>query len=245
MEGLSTTIGSLINPDVFQKLKQIGDKEDSQQNNPQKNLIKLPDRIYSEALKNDEELNNKIIQTMKSLVDSGIAMPVLHFTSKGIKLDGEPEVSTGFVENIKLNGFRARDTNVAAFVKREQKTFIAEPQYFLENPYKILSDVSKIINRYSYHGTRTNKESLQSNRDKGIGVPVVLVIDASRANLQKGSDYDDHFILKNHISPDFIMGVINVNNNQDQINKTKSFTSELMTKIGEYVEDKKLHHVIG
>jgi hypothetical protein len=178
---------------------------------PQEQRISLKDKPYADTLQAQPELEALITHGMDRLTQAGLAVPVFHITSRAVRLPDGSEQSTGYVENITQNGFRARDTNVAVFTQREDNiVHIADPQYFAEKPYKFLRAMAESLGRYAHHGSRTNKATLGEHRDEGTGLPTMLIIDASKTPLVPGSDYEDHFMLGETVSPTLIVGDVDL-----------------------------------
>ena len=168
----------------------------------------LKDKPFLDTLHEDPELEDRIIVAMDLLEKTGIDIPIFHVTSRAVRLVDGAEQSTGYLENIAANGFRAHDTNVAALMERSANTHIASPAYFKDFPYKFLRAMSTSLRHYAHHGSRTNKASLESQRDQGKGVSVMLVIDPTNVPLVPGTDYDDHFTLGEVMKPSRIMGMV-------------------------------------
>lgn len=168
----------------------------------------LKDRPYLDILREQPELEALITDVMKKLEDEAAAVPIFHITSRAIRYSDGSEQSTGYLENIAQQGLRPKDTNVAALMEREPVTQIAEPSYFKENPHKLLRSMSTSLQHYAHHGSRTNKASLENQRDQGKGTPVMLIIDPSNLALVSGTDYDDHFMLAEVADPSLIIGVV-------------------------------------
>lgn len=175
------------------------------------------DIFCRELLENNPELKEGILRQMENLKMQNLPMPIAHITSRAIK-KGEEMVSTGFVENIEKNGFRKRDTNIGAFVERGKKTSIAKPDYFIEKPEEFIKSLRLFLQRYLHHGLRTNKQTLGEYRDSESAVPVIIFIEGD-VKLEHGSDYDDHHILKEGVTPEQILGTVDLN--EDISSKSK------------------------
>jgi hypothetical protein len=196
--------------DVLAELSAMPLAETSQVPQPATDRVSLKDLPYVDVLRDSPELAEGIGRTMKGLEDRGMDMPVLHITSRGIRLADGAEQSSGFLESMMANGLRARDTNVAAFVERSTSTSIADPRYFDAHPDKLLHAMAISLGHYAHHGSRTNKASLGEAQNAGVGLPTMLVIDATSTPLLPGSDYDDHFRLGEDIPPSHIMGEVDL-----------------------------------
>lgn len=185
-----------------------------EQNPFEKNKSKLSqkeiDIFCRELLEQNPELKIKIVEKMEKLKEGGEFLPIVHITSRAIRSEqGGDDLDTGFLENIKNEGFHRRDTNVAVFVRRGTRTSPAEPDFYIEKPEEFIKALRIFLQRYSHHGLRTNKNILGENRDSGQGVPIAVVIDGS-VPIEHGSDYDDHYILKSMVTPDKILGEIDL-----------------------------------
>lgn len=167
------------------------------------------DIFCRELLENNPELKENILRQMENLKVQNLPMPVAHVTSKAVKRD-EEIVKTGFVENIEENGFRKRDTNIGAFVERDKKTFIAKPEFFIRKPEEFIKSLRLFLQRYLHHGLRTNKQALGELRDSESAAPSIIFIEGN-VKLEHGSDYDDHYKLKEGATPKQIIGIVDLN----------------------------------
>lgn len=175
---------------------------------------------YREFLLRHTDLEQKIKDVLTIFKEQNIPLPFTHITSKAQKFKNGESVSTGFVESIQSEGFKIH-TNVGSFVKRGHKTELADAQYFINNPHMFIRSVDDLIKQYVHHGYRTNKQILGQDRDKGIGIPVMFLVDGS-VNVRRGTDYHDHHILSEPVLPDRILGVIELEgknrNKEDDMN---------------------------
>jgi hypothetical protein len=197
-------------PDILRALSQLALSDEVVATATRESRPSLKDAPYLDVLARRPELERDITTAMAKLKLAGLELPVLHVTSRATRFPDGTEHSTGYLENIQANGFRARDTNVAALVQRGPTTHVADPEYFAENPHKLLRAVGDSLGRYAHHGVRTNKQSLGGQRDAGRGVSTLLVIDAADVPLIPGTDYDDHFMLGGEVSAGHIMGSIDL-----------------------------------
>lgn len=166
------------------------------------------DIFCRELLENNSELKEKILRQMENLKEKNLPMPITHITSAAVK-SGGGMISTGFVENIKTHGLRKRDTNVGVFVVRDKETTIAKPEFYIRKPEEFIKSLRLFLQRYLHHGVRTNKQALGELRGEGGATPVMVVIEGG-VELGHGSDYDDHYILKEGAAREQIIGTINL-----------------------------------
>ncbi|MBI2473465.1 hypothetical protein HYV70_02855 [Candidatus Uhrbacteria bacterium] len=176
------------------------------------------DLFCRELLEENPLLRETITKQMSFLREHKLPLPAVHITSKSLLQKDGTQQSTGFVENIKKNGFRKRDTNVGIFIRRGQKPVPANPEFFEVNPQEFIKSVRLFLERYTRHGLRTNKQVLGDFREKGKGIPAMVLIQGNLA-LEHGTDYDDHFILKEGTSPDEIIGSIDLEKHNEPTSK--------------------------
>lgn len=169
---------------------------------------KQVDIFCREVIENNADLKEGILKCMHTLSEKNIPMPVIHITSSAIQI-GENRVDTGFIKNIMNNGFKKKDTNVSAFVERSRENLLASPSYFELHPEEFVKAIKLFVKRYIHHGFRVNKNILGELKNGGVGIPEMMIIDGD-LELQHGSDYDDHYVLKEGASPDKIIGSINL-----------------------------------
>jgi hypothetical protein len=219
----------------LRKLGEIKDTPEVQPTNPHKDQGGRKDRVYTQAIQEVPELGERITQTLRSLSEHRIPMPITHVTSRTVRYEDGTEVSTGYIENIQANGFRPRDTNVGAFIERGNSVRIGSPEYFAANPHKFLRSIAEIISHYKHHGIRTNKPSLGEAKDQGVGLPTMLVIDTRGVQLLKGTDYDDHFRLHNQVPASNIVGAIDLDG------KTSSNIDDVKIVANEVIESLNSH----
>jgi len=203
--------------------------------------IPLKDQPYVDLLHAHPELGAAITGTMTRLVEEDREVPVLHVTSRAVRLPDGTEQSTGYLENIGFTGLRARDTNVAAMMQRGATTSIGSAAYFAQNPHKLLRAMGESLSHYSHHGSRTNKDSLGDMRESGVGTPTLLVIDATETDLIPGTDYDDHFLLGEPVDPSNIMGTVDLvgrkpNNPLD----VAAVTTDVLEVINEHIDNQEV-----
>jgi hypothetical protein len=118
-------------------------------------------------------------------------------------------------------------------MKREQKTCFAEAKDYADNPADFVKEVRILWENFSRHGRRTNKEILGKDRGVGHGVPVALLINPTQIEdekasmrLERGTDRDDHFILKEKVFPEKIIGVVDLDG-KDYIDAVKLFLEKI------------------
>lgn len=234
--GEGSPLGALLDQETLRKLSYITKRPDIRTESLKKDRTPRKDKLYVQALEESPKLGEQIRQALRRLAEKGIPMPIVHVTSRAVHHVDGTEISTGYIENIQKNGFRPRDTNVAAFTERGNSVRIGSPDYFLSNPHKLLRDMAEIISHYQYHGIRTNKTSLGKIKDQGVGIPTMLVIDTRGVQLLKGTDYDDHFRLYNQVPASNIMGAIDLDGkNSSDISDIKTVTREFVDRIDSFL----------
>lgn len=176
------------------------------------------DIFCREVMEKNTGLKEEILKCMHTLQEKNVPMPLIHITSSAIQI-GENKIDTDFVKNIMNNGFKKKDTNVGVFLERSRENLLASPSYFELHPEEFVKAIKLFVKRYIHHGFRVNKNILGELKNDGVGIPEMMIIEGS-LELQHGSDYDDHYILKEGASPDKIIGSINLGEHN------RSFSSE-------------------
>jgi hypothetical protein len=205
---MSEGLSSGLPPETIEALRTLSISE--VQPAEQEERISLKDMPYVDVLEREPELEVAIRDVMDRLAQTEIDVPLFHITSRAIRFADGSERSTGYLESIQQHGLRARDTNVAALMERDASVYIAAPEYYAKNPHKFLRAMAESLSHYAHHGSRTNKETLGEQRDAGVGVPALVMIDASDVPLIPGSDYDDHFKLGEVVPPSRIVSVLDL-----------------------------------
>ena len=228
-----------LSSESLAKLTAIEVSEGNEGNFIAQEKISLKDKPYIDMLRDNPELEIQIMGAMDKLVDASMDVPVFHITSRAIRFKSGAEQTTGYIENIAEKGFRARDTNVAALMERGSDARIGTPMYFRDAPYKFLRAIATSLMHYGHHGSRTNKESLTEQRDRGEGVPVMLLIDATETPLIRGTDYDDHFQLGEPVDPSHIVGMVElsglkVSKSADLAKVAQGYTSAVSARMEQH-----------
>ena len=208
------------------------------QSKEQRQSKKEIDIFSREVLLKNPELRAMIIKAMDFLEAKGVPLPFIHITSSATRSKDGAETSTGFVENIKANGFKPGHTNVGGFILRSDGISIAIPTVYSARPEEFVKEIRLFIHRYGYHGIRTNKDSLATRDDEQVGVPALLLIDG-RVPVKHGSDYDNHFILTEGAPADSIIGEINLNGqtNSQDTNAIAFVAESIVQKVSEYYSE--------
>ncbi len=232
-EGLHTMLDQQLLPSMIEKGQQkerISKKE--------------IDLFCRELLEENPLLRETITKQMSFLREHKLPLPAVHITSKSLVQENGIHQDTGFVENIKKNGFRKRDTNIGVFIKRGQRPTPAKPEYFEANPQEFLKSIRLFLERYTRHGLRTNKSILGSFKEKGTGIPTMILIQGNLA-LEHGTDYDDHFILKEGTSPQEIIGSVDLEEHYRPTSKEDLLhvTQEILKQVDLYYRSKEEHEV--
>ena len=167
------------------------------------------DRFCRELLLEQPELQKAIETVFAQMESQQIPLPLMHVTSsrfEGSSTDGVPS----FVDHIRQRGFRARDTNVAALMdRRVNPPIISSAARFAVAPSAFVKEIILVLQRYLHHGVRANKAVLGTQRDRVVGVPVLLLIEGG-VSLERGSDYDNHFRLTEVWSGEHLFGVVDL-----------------------------------
>jgi hypothetical protein len=159
------------------------------------------------AILADEPTVELVERVLRGLNERRLPMPIVHVTTRAVGLAGGASEATGFVESILANGFRPLDSNFGAFVIREKQQWrLAQPVEM--DAVSAMSQVLLFVFRYLKHGTRTNKASLGILRERGKGMPVLVVANPKYAVLRPGIDADDHYVGVSGLGPDTIIGAI-------------------------------------
>ncbi|MDP2789178.1 MAG: hypothetical protein Q8O46_04000 [bacterium] len=195
--------------------------------------------LYVEQVRVPEELKIKIKAVLNDFAGLHLSMPFIHITVDKIK-KGENVVSTGFVDNIESVGFSI-NTNGSTFMtlERGELPTVASPEYLAQNPEIFIEGIYLILKKYLHHGIRTNKVQLGhgfktgSLLSKGEGMPVVIVLDRSSVKMKPGRDEDEHFVLRQRVQPENIMGKINLADIQTEIQEDVLYVSEQVIDVME------------
>lgn len=166
---------------------------------------KVKSNPYREMLIENPELRVTIEEVFKKLEK----VPAIHITSSALKIE-DTVITSGFMESIQDKGFREKDTNVGIFMKRDGTRQALLPIEIVKEPEIFLRELETLIRHYYHHGIRTNKSSLGENQNKGVGLPLMLIIDIADAELQRGSDYEDHYKLGTSVPSNKIIGEIDL-----------------------------------
>jgi hypothetical protein len=173
------------------------------------NELKLRQRFNEGArlLLSDGSTRQLVEHVLNTLCDRQLPMPVIHCTSRSVRLPDGRCVPTGFVESIVATGFRPLDSNVGAFVVADNRQWrLAQPVEL--DPVSAVAQTLLFVFRYLKHGTRTNKASLGALRGSGQGVPVFMVANPRGARLRPGADADDHYVVVHGMDSSTIIGAL-------------------------------------
>ncbi|MBI3952375.1 MAG: hypothetical protein HY336_00260 [Candidatus Doudnabacteria bacterium] len=205
--------------------------ESGSDSQPEAKKSQRPLDVFSrELLESNPEVKLSIESVMAFLAESGLELPAIHITSGEIRTP-EGTVPTGFLKNIHTFGLKRRQSNLAVFIKRKPYEEIAGPEFFRANPEEFIKDLYLILKRYAYHGLRTNKDALGEKKNAGNGAPVMLLVEGP-LKLDKGSDYDDHYIAKDPIKPGKIFGDLEL----DKYSPYREHFSELLIDFLKLIE---------
>lgn len=220
------SLEEILGPDEIEDL--LSTKFESSGSTPPKRDKYKP---YKEILETNRGLKEKI----ERMFERSQMVPAIHITSRAIKTESG-EVSSGFVENIKENSFRIKDTNVGVLMQRQGTRQPATPRDFVEKPEKFLRELETLIRHYYHHGVRTNKALLGDSRDVGMGLPVMLLVDVTDSSLEEGSDYEDHYRIGKSIPSSRIIGEVELDGIGSEIrNKLPEIADKFLELTEEYI----------
>jgi len=210
----------------FSQLSQYDFGDEPEQPVPER-LSQKPIDIFSrEVLAKYPQLAEQIMSVLEKLTADNEQLPLIHFTTDRIKYTDGREISTGFVENIEDNGFRARDTNMGAFIGRNGIEGVGDPKQFVK-PEELVKSYKLILDKYLHHGIRTNKQILGGRG--GIGQPVMILVNGDLPK-QHGTDYENHFILTDGSLPTDILGIVSMSG------KKSSSLDDVGTSLQEFLD---------
>ncbi len=189
---------------------------------------KESDVFARNLLEQNPKLKDEIILVCQLLNQNHLELPLIHITSSNIIENGET-IPTGFLENIQEKGFRKRHTNVGVFVNRDKKER-ARAKDYVSKPEDLIKSALLLLQRYSHHGSRTNKTALGENLNRGTGQSIMLIVDGN-TNLERGSDYDDHYILVNDVGAEKIIGGVDISSLQPYKEHLVEILQEMLEKI--------------
>lgn len=197
----------MANP--FEILKNVEFSENPPAVVPEKVSKKPMDVRVRNMLEANPELKEKIIRGMQKLEIASRSLPFVHITTDRIVSQDDSQRDAGMVEKIQKTGFKARHTNVGAFVVRRNETRLAQPTDYEKTPGDFLKSLTILLQRYWHHGSRTNKDIYKNQRDEGKGLPIMLLLEGT-FGIERGTDYDDHYILTENVPAHAIIGKINL-----------------------------------
>jgi len=182
----------------------------------------IVDRKKDKLLKyrNILETHPYLRESIINVFSSAPIVPSIHITSRAFKSrDGNDIVDSGFIQRIRKDGFRSRDTNVGVFMTRNGQRNLATSREFVDSPEKFLKELETLIRHYYHHGTRTNKNILGGNFNNYQGIPTMLIIDVSNVSLIPGTDYEDHYKLGSLLPGNAIIGEVDLENIGNKIDQ--------------------------
>lgn len=143
-------------------------------------------------------------------------LPFLHITPNIVEYESGECVSTGNVDSIKSSGFLPGDSNVGGFVAAgEHYNSVGNAESF-KTPEAFLKSYIVLLRHYLHHASRLNHRNSKVVEGKKIkDVRPAFVLVRGDLRVDHGTDYEDHFILRNGSSPEDIIGTINID---DKIN---------------------------
>lgn len=227
MSEITNDIGSRISESTLLKLQTLsqalpeGNEEIAQLDIP----VKVPVLLSQvEEFLGQDKKNSEIIPNLDYLTDvKGLAnrisavatehfgdtLPVLHFTNAAIGDDVDVLTSSGFLEKFMKNGSVGK-THVGAFLTQdEQGGSFRDMNLEQDGPLDVLDKARTIAKEFHRHGMRTNKNQLGDKRDSEYSLPAVILF-PKPANLVRGTDRYDHWIIKDSIKPEQIMTIVHL-----------------------------------
>ena len=166
------------------------------------------------------ELNSELKDATSNMLEAynmqNRKLPFLHITPDIIEYDDGECVSTGNVDNIKKNGFLPGDSNVGGFVAAgEHYNNVGDPKSF-KAPEAFLKSYIVLLKHYLYHAFRLNHRNSEAMEGRKIKtVKPAFVLARGDLKVDHGTDYEDHFILRNGSSPEDIVGIMNIDDKID------------------------------
>jgi hypothetical protein len=187
-------------------LIELTDDEKESTEPSENKLSQKPDRIFArKVLDQITELPAIINENLQLLADNKISLPFLHFTNDIIIDEDGVEQTTGNVASILENGFRAMDSNVGGFTLPDNSK-VNSPEAFIGNPELFVKSLVDIFKHYRHHGSRLNHPNSPSGKVTGTKSALILI--SGKVPSLHGTDYLDHYILKNGALPNEIIGVM-------------------------------------
>ncbi|MDR0397798.1 MAG: hypothetical protein LBH36_01275 [Candidatus Nomurabacteria bacterium] len=209
----------------FTPLKQEGITFKSEQKTSQK-----PDRIFArEILAQSSELPQMVQDTLTGLVESDEQLPFLHFTNDEIVSPDGTIQKTDNVENILRNGFRPMDSNVGGF-SLSGGELPNNPANYLDNPELFVRKLVAIFNHYKHHGSRSNHPGSNGANNQASSKAALILINGKVHSIH-GTDYLDHYILKDGAKPAEVISVMYNLPNTNSPNEMAKFTIDFLDKI--------------
>ena len=143
-------------------------------------------------------------------------LPFLHITPNIVEYESGECVSTGNVDSIKKSGFLPGDSNVGGFVAAgEHYNSVGNAESF-KTPEAFLKSYIVLLQHYLHHASRLNHRNSKVVEGKKIkDVRPAFVLVRGDLKVDHGTDYEDHFILRNGSSPEDIVGIMAISNKID------------------------------
>jgi len=208
------------------QIKEVYSKATNENSNTETRSAVVEKSKFTDILDQNPELKAKIIDVFKTIS----SIPAIHITSREFR-NGKEVIESTFVNDILKNGLRAKDTNVGVFMERTGKRRVASPDFYEAHPEKFLQELETLLKHYYHHGTRTNKNLLGKELNSFRGVPVMLLVNVDQQNLIPGTDYEDHYIIKNSISGENIFLPIDLENENFQIKTLVEIANNILDAI--------------
>lgn len=162
------------------------------------------------------ELKSTTLDMLRAYSAQNKKLPFLHITPNIIEYESGEYVSTGNVDSIKNRGFLPGDSNVGGFVAAgEHYDSVGDAESF-KAPEAFLKSYIVLLRHYLHHASRLNHRNSKVVEGKKIKtVRPAFVLVRGDLKVDHGTDYEDHFILRNGSSPEDVIGTMNIDDKID------------------------------
>ena len=180
-------------------------------------LSKKPIDVFARRVfELNPELKSATLNMLETYSAQNKKLPFLHITPDIVEYESGECISTGNVDSIKNSGFLPGDSNVGGFVTAgEHYNSVGNAESF-KTPEAFLKSYIVLLRHYLHHASRLNhrnSEVVEGGKVKAIRPAFVLV--RGDLKVDHGTDYEDHFILRNGSGPEDIVGIMTISNKID------------------------------